>query len=147
MTAAPAPLDLPEVVAEVADVFAAYEAALLANDSAALNAFFLASVATVRLGIAEHAFGIASVMAQRARLPKISPLRQLHNTVITTVGRDVAAISTEFSTPDSAAVGRQSQTWIRTDAGWRIVAAHVSLIDVPFERCFDAAAPVRRKRE
>ena len=142
-----APLDLPEIVAEVAEVFAAYEAALRANDLSTLNAFFLQSAATVRLGIAEHAFGIRSVIAQRARLPQISPLRQLHNTVITTVGRDAAAVSTEFSTPDSASVGRQSQTWVRTPAGWKIVAAHVSVLDAPFERCFDTAAPVRRKRE
>ena len=140
-------LNLPAIVAEVAGVFAAYEAALLANDAAALNAFFLASASTVRLGVAEHAFGIRSIEEQRARLPKISTGRRLHNTVITTWGTDLAAVSTEFAAPDTLLLGRQSQTWVRTVAGWKILAAHVSTIASPVTRSFDATAPVQSRRE
>jgi len=141
-----AQLDLPEVMAELASAFAAYEAALLANDVAALNDFFVASAATVRLGIAEHAFGIQSIALQRARLTKVSPQRRLHNTVITTIGRDAGAVSTEFAAAENDLVGRQSQTWVRTAAGWKIVAAHVSVIAPPLVRNFDAAAPVQSVR-
>lgn len=139
-------IDLPEVVAELASAFAAYEAALLANDLDALNGFFLPSAATVRMGIAEHAFGIESIVVQRARLPRISPHRRLHNTVITSIGRDAGAVSTEFATTENDLIGRQTQTWARTAAGWKIVAAHVSVIAPTLVRSFDAAAPVQRVR-
>ena len=47
-------------------------------------------------------------------------------------GRDAAVASTLFYR-DSAPgrIGRQMQTWVRFPEGWRIVAAHVSIIDEP----------------
>jgi len=133
-------VDLPPVVAEVRAVFEHYERALLANDIEVLNDYFFAAPSTVRFGIAEHAFGIDSVRMQRALLPRTHPERRLMNTVINSVGADVAVVSTEFTAPDTTKVGRQSQTWIRFAAGWKIVAAHVSQIDPPFARNCDSRA-------
>jgi Protein of unknown function (DUF3225) len=47
--------------------------------------------------------------------------------VITTYGQDVAAVNTEFQRVGATTTGRQSQVWLRTDLGWRVAAAHVSL--------------------
>lgn len=140
-------LDLPEVVAEVVAAFEAYEAALRANDVAALQAFFVSSPAAVRLGLAEHGFGMQSIAQQRHHLPKISAGRRLYNTVITTLGTQAAAVSTESSSPDSDHIGRQTQTWVRVPSGWKILTAHVSVVLPPVRRAFDADAPVRSKRE
>jgi hypothetical protein len=43
-----------------------------------------------------------------------------------TFGTDAAVVNVEFD-EGTDAVGRQSQTWIRTEAGWRIIAGHVSI--------------------
>ena len=48
--------------------------------------------------------------------------------MITTYGRDFATASTEYRRKRSGRRGRQSQTWLRTPEGWRVVAAHVSLL-------------------
>ncbi len=133
-------VDLTLVIAEVRAEFERYEAALLANDIDALNDFFFSAPSTVRFGIAEHAFGIESVRLQRAGLPRTHPERRLMNTVINTVGVDVAVVSTEFAAPNTVKVGRQTQAWVRFAAGWKIVAAHVSLIDPPFASHCDAGA-------
>jgi len=123
------PINDPDVVAEVRQTFERYEAALLRSDIAALNAFFWNSPDTVRYGIAEHAWGIDAIRTYRSGAPAVHPGRQLHGTVIATFGRDAASVSTEFRAPDTSLIGRQTQTWIRFDEGWRIVAAHVSMVD------------------
>ena len=133
-------VDLPQVVAEVRAVFERYERALLAHDIEALDNYFFAAPSTVRFGIAEHAFGIESVRLQRAGLPRTHPERRLMNTVIHCIGADVAIVSTEFMAPDTTKVGRQTQTWVRFAAGWKIVAAHVSQIDSLLARNHDRGA-------
>jgi hypothetical protein len=129
---------VPDVVAEVRVIFERYEAALLANDIAALNEFFWATEHTVRYGLAEHGYGIRSIAAQRARLIPVSPERRLGKVVITTLGPDLASVAAEFSAPDSSAVGRQTQLWARFTAGWRIVSAHVSNADPSVARSCDS---------
>ena len=62
------------------------------------------------------------------------------NTVINSVGADVAVVSTEFTAPNTSKVGRQTQTWVRFATGWKIVAAHVSQIEPPFARDRDSGA-------
>jgi len=49
---------------------------------------------------------------------------------IVTFGRDLGSITVEFerATEGRTLLGRQSQTWVRLPEGWRIVAAHVSLL-------------------
>jgi hypothetical protein len=123
-------IDLPEVVAEVRAAFERYEQALVANDVAALGAMFHDDPRTIRYGGAENLYGYREIEAFRAARSAAGLARTLAKTVITTYGRDHAVASTLFrrgSTPGK--VGRQMQTWVRFPQGWRVVAAHVSLID------------------
>jgi hypothetical protein len=124
-------INLPEIVAEVTVIFERYERALVTNDIAALNAFFWDSPLTLRFGIAENLYGNAAIAAYRAAHAPTTRGRRLRNTVITTYGRDFAMANTEFLRDEEPRIGRQSQTWLRLREGWRIVAAHVSLMEPP----------------
>lgn len=112
--------------------FARYEAALVGNQVEILDELFLDSGSTIRYGIGENLYGIEAVRAFRAGRAASGLERRLERTVITTYGNDCATASTLFYR-DSAPgkVGRQMQTWIRTADGWRVAAAHVSIIDNP----------------
>jgi hypothetical protein len=122
-------LDLPEVVAEVRAAFERYEQALGDNDVGTLNATFRSDPRTIRYGGAENLYGYAEIEAFRvARTPPGA--RTLSKTVISAYGRDHAVASTLFHRPNvPGKVGRQMQTWVRFAEGWRVVAAHVSVID------------------
>jgi len=120
-------INIPEVHAEVAAVFARYEEALVTNQRAVLDELFWNSPHTLRYGFSENHYGHADIRAFRASLPVQSPPRELLRTVITTYGRDFATANVEFRREGSRVIGRQSQTWIRTDDGWRVAAAHVSM--------------------
>ncbi len=123
-------VDDPEVVAEVELMFAAYERALVNNDIAALDGMFLASPTTLRYGATENLYGIDEIRAFRAARPSQGLARKLEKTQITTYGRDLAIAATLFRREAAPGrIGRQMQTWVRLPQGWRIVAAHVSLID------------------
>ncbi|HEX7925182.1 MAG TPA: oxalurate catabolism protein HpxZ [Bradyrhizobium sp.] len=125
-------IDLPDVLAEVTAQFERYEKALVSNDVAVLDELFRNDRRTLRYGIGENLYGYAEIAAFRAGRPAAGLMRKIDRTVITTYGRDTAIASTLFYR-DSAPgrVGRQMQTWIRFPEGWRIVAAHVSVIDEP----------------
>lgn len=117
----------PETLAEATAAFYAYEEALLTNDTERLDAMFVHSDAVVRFGVAEAQYGIDEIRAFRATQKPFT--RELLRTVITTYGSDLAITSTLFIRPDfPSQVGRQMQTWFRTPDGWRIAAAHVSMI-------------------
>jgi hypothetical protein len=122
-------IDLPEVVAEVRAAFDRYEKALGDNDLATLNATFWNDPRTIRYGGTEILYGYAEIEAFRtARVPP--GVRTISRTVISTYGRDYAVASTLFHRPNMPGkVGRQMQTWVRFPQGWRVVAAHVSVID------------------
>jgi ketosteroid isomerase-like protein len=125
-----ADLNRPEVVAEVRAAFERYERDLVANDVEALVGWFWDDHRAVRLGIDEELYGFDAIAAYRRGQAQATPPRTLRNTVITTFGDDLATVDTEFC-PDggpksSAAVGRQSQHWMRTPDGWRVTSAHVS---------------------
>jgi hypothetical protein len=125
-------VDLPDVVAEVSAAFERYEKALVTNDIPVLDELFRMDDRTIRYGIAENLYGHTEVAAFRAgRLP-VNLMRSRSRTVITTYGRDYAVAATLFhreSLPGK--IGRQMQSWVRFPQGWRIVAAHVSIIDAP----------------
>jgi hypothetical protein len=125
-------IDLPEVVAEVTAAFEHYEKALMANDVATLDAIFRNDPRTIRYGIAENLYGYKEIMAFRAARNPAGLARTLAKTVITTYGRDFAVASTLYDRPSvPGKIGRQMQTWVRFAEGWRVVAAHVSMIDKP----------------
>ncbi len=121
-------VNIPEIVAEVTAAFRRYEAALVGNDVAALNELFRDAPYTLRFGIAENLYGHEQICGFRAARSPVGLMRTLQNTVITTFGRDFATASTEFRRDGVARGGRQMQSWVRFAEGWRIVAAHVSLM-------------------
>jgi ketosteroid isomerase-like protein len=121
-------INIPEVLAEVTEAFLRYERALVANDIPALDGLVWVSPHTVRYGIAENQYGSEAIAKFRRTRPPIDLARDLQNTAITTFGRDFAIANTEFRGRGAPASGRQSQVWVRTGAGWQIVAAHVSLV-------------------
>jgi hypothetical protein len=125
-------VDIPEVLAEVTAQFARYEKALVTNDVAVLDELFRDDARTIRYGGGENLYGYAAIMAFRAARPPVGLMRRIERTVITTYGRDMAVASTLFYRDNAPGkVGRQMQTWVRFGEGWRIVAAHVSVIDEP----------------
>jgi hypothetical protein len=125
-------VDLPDVLAEVGEAFARYEAALVSNDVATLDALFRDDPRTLRYGIGENLYGYAAIQAFRAARSPAGLMRKTVQTVITAYGRDTAVASTLFYRETAPGrVGRQMQTWVRFPEGWRIVAAHVSIIDQP----------------
>ena len=127
-------IDLPEVVVEVREAFERYEKALVTNDVGTLNVLFHRDERTIRYGIQENLYGHEEVAAFRAGRSPVGLDRTRCRTVITTYGRDLAVASTLFHRPSLAGkVGRQMQTWVRFAEGWRIVAAHVSIIAAPGE--------------
>ena len=121
-------INSPEIHAEVSAVFARYEAALVGNDVAVLDELFWPSEFTIRYGTAEQLRGIEAIRAFRLARPAVGLARSLAHTVITTFGRDFATAMTEFHRSGQATLGRQSQTWVRMAEGWRVVAAHVSVL-------------------
>ena len=127
-------INLPETVAEVTAAFQRYETALVTNDVETLQALFWNSGLTIRYGINESLHGWQEIGAFRAARSPVGLERRIHRTVITTFGRDFATASTLFDRASAPGkVGRQMQSWVRLPEGWRIVAAHVSLIDTPQE--------------
>jgi hypothetical protein len=124
-------IDIPEVKAEVEAAFARYETALVTNDVPVLDALFWESPQTVRFGATENLFGAEEIAAFRAGRPSKGLAREILRTAITTYGRDFATASITFRREGSTRIGRQQQSWVRFPEGWRVVAAHVSLMDAP----------------
>ncbi|MDH1523718.1 oxalurate catabolism protein HpxZ [Achromobacter mucicolens] len=121
-------INLPDVVAEVTAVVERYEAALVSNDVEVLDTLFWNSPHTLRYGAGENLYGYDQIRAFRAQRSPQGLARQVLRTAITTYGRDFATANLEFQRDGSTRTGRQSQTWMRTPEGWRVVAAHVSLM-------------------
>ena len=121
-------INTPHVLTEVRAVFERYEQAVAHNEVAVLDELFWNNPLTLRYGIAENLYGFDSIQSFRASRSK-GVERTLSNTVITTYGDDFATANTEFQSAGNPRNGRQSQTWIRTADGWRIVSAHVSWRD------------------
>jgi hypothetical protein len=124
-----ADIDIPEILAELTDAFNRYEQALVNNDLAVLDLLFWKDERTVRYGASENLYGYNAIAAFRAARSSVGLNRTLQNTIITTFGRDYGTTCTEFTREGSPRIGRQSQCWVRHPEGWRIVAAHVSLME------------------
>ena len=125
-------INLPDVLAEVSAAFARYETALVTNDTATLDELFRTADETVRFGIGENLFGIEEIRNFRNNRRAINLARDIARTSITTYGRDFATTAITFHRASAPGkTGRQMQSWVRFPEGWRIVAAHVSLIPTP----------------
>jgi Protein of unknown function (DUF3225) len=121
-------INLPEVLAEVTQACARYEHALVTNDVVVLDELFWNSAHTLRYGVTENLYSYQEICDFRASRPSQGLARRVLKHVITSYGRDFATSNLEFQREGSSKTGRQSQSWMRTPAGWRVVAAHVSLL-------------------
>ena len=121
-------VNLPEAVAELTSAFEAYERALLGNDIEGLNKLFWENPLTLRYGVKELLYSHAQIAKFRRERGPVDQRRTLRNTCITTFGRDFGTANTEYIPHGGERIGRQSQTWVRTGDGWKIVSAHVSFL-------------------
>jgi hypothetical protein len=123
-------IDIPEVLAELTAAFEEYERALLSNQPDVLIRLFWRDPRTIRYGVAENLYGADAIAAFRHRRAERggAPKRKTTRCQITTYGRDFGTTNIEYVRTESGKPGRQSQTWMRTPEGWRIVAAHVSML-------------------
>jgi hypothetical protein len=121
-------VNIPEIVAEVTTVFNRYEQALGDNDIATLDHLFWNDPRVIRYALSDNGYGYEAIMRSRRARSSADLKRSLARTVITTFGRDFATANTEFRREESGRIGRQSQTWVRTGEGWRVVSAHVSFL-------------------
>ncbi len=122
-------INIPFVVDEVREAFYQYEKALVTNDIARLDNLFFHSEETIRFGQGEDLYGYSQIKEFRKNRPSKNLMRSLKNTVITTYGTTFALASTEFTRQHTDKIGRQQQTWVKFEHGWKIVGAHVSLMD------------------
>jgi hypothetical protein len=119
-------------VAEVRAAFDKYEVALVNNDVAMLDTLFRDDPRTIRYGAGENLYGYSEIKAFRGARSPVGLGRTISRTVITTYGREFATASTLYERPTAPGkIGRQMQTWVKFPEGWRVVAAHVSMIDPP----------------
>jgi hypothetical protein len=121
-------INQPDVLAQVNAVFDEYERALVSNDIPTLDKLFWVSPLTLRYGAGENLYGYEAIRAFRQSRPAHQLEREITARQITTFGRDFAVANIEFRRSGSDRIGRQSQTWVRTAEGWRVVSAHVSLM-------------------
>jgi Protein of unknown function (DUF3225) len=120
-----------ETVAELKKLYPLYEAALVGNDVGTLMKMFWAAPEVMRFGVSENLYGIEELEAFRKGRSAVGLARTVTRLDVVAFGKDVGSITLEFerSAADGRLVrGRQSQTWVRMPEGWRIVAAHVSLL-------------------
>jgi Protein of unknown function (DUF3225) len=121
-------INSPKILAEVGSAFERYEQALVLNDVAVLDELFWNSPHTLRYGAGENLYGYQEIAEFRASRPNAGLNRKVLRTVITTYGDTMATANIEFQREGGNKVGRQSQTWVKMPEGWRVVAAHVSLM-------------------
>ncbi|PWR19227.1 oxalurate catabolism protein HpxZ [Zavarzinia compransoris] len=122
-------IDHPEAVAAITAAFDAYERALMANDVATLGAFFWTDPRVLRYGPTENLYGPEAIAGYRAARDVADIARTLENTRILALGPDAGVATTEYTRLKSGRRGRQTQVWAQLPEGWRIVSAHVSLLD------------------
>jgi len=123
-------INLPEVLAELRGLYPRYEEALVTNDVETLVSMFWAGPQVMRFGVTENLYGPEELEAFRKARPGANLARTVTRLDIVSFGRDAASITLEFERASAGKIirGRQSQSWIRLPEGWRIVAAHVSLL-------------------
>ena len=121
-------INSPKILAEVSAAHVRYEQALSENNIDVLDELFWENSMTLRYGIGENLYGHEQISIFRRKRETSDLDREILKLIITTFGRDFATTNLEFKRLKSNQIGRQSQTWLRTEKGWRIVSAHVSLI-------------------
>jgi len=130
MTIATQDVNLPDVVAELRELYPRYEQALVSNDVDTLVAMFWFAPEVMRFGATENLYGQEELEAFRKSRPAANLARTVTRLEIVSFGRDFGSITLEFERDAANGIvrGRQSQVWVRFPQGWRIVSAHVSLL-------------------
>lgn len=120
----------PAIHREVSELYPLYEKALVENDVDTLTRMFWHSSLVMRFGATENLYGVDEIEAFRKARPSVGLARRIRRLDIVTFGSDFASVTLEFERETAAKLihGRQSQVWVRFPEGWRIVAAHVSLL-------------------
>ena len=123
-------LNIPEIVAEVSDLFERYEQALIDKNVDVLDATFWQSPHTIRYAMNENGYGFDAIHAHRVARPPGPGIKEKRIRLeVLTVGRDIATVNLEFKVRGKNLIGRQSQTWVKfPDTGWKVIAAHVSTV-------------------
>ena len=123
--------NIPEVVdGGPSTLFERYEQALIDKNVDVLDATFWNSPHTIRSRNHEHGYGFDRIHAHRvARPPGPGTKEKRLRLDIVTLGRDIATVTLVYKVRGRDMIGRQSQTWVRfPDVGWKVIAAHVSMI-------------------
>ncbi|CAJ1410840.1 unnamed protein product [Effrenium voratum] len=116
----------PEVHGELMREFDRYERALCSNNVEELDGLFYNSPDTVRYGTNENLHGYEAI--QKFRSDRAPPgQRTILHSSVTTYGKDFGVAHVMFQR-EGTRIGRQSQTWMRTPDGWKVISAHVSLM-------------------
>lgn len=113
---------------EVTALSVAYEAALRRHDIEAMNGAFWNDPQVLRFGVGDMQYGYEEVLAWRAAATPVDPARTMLSRHVAALADGVVAVDITFSDTDSSHLGRQSQTWLHREDGWKIARAHVSLI-------------------
>jgi hypothetical protein len=120
--------NLPGPLSELTAACDIYETALMENDLDRLDALFWDSPLTLRYGVGENLYGIDEIRDFRKGRTGGSPPRDVLRREIVTYGENLGVCNLEFRRRGGDRIGRQSQTWMKTEDGWRVVSAHVSLM-------------------
>jgi hypothetical protein len=120
----------PETHTLLRDLALQYEEALTGNDVETLTAMFWNSPHVMRFGVTENLYGADELEAFRRSRPSVGLARRVVRLDIVCFGDSFGSVTLEFEREVAGRIvrGRQSQTWVRLEEGWRIVAAHVSLL-------------------
>ena len=122
--------NIPEVVAEVRELFECYEQALIDKNVEVLDSTFWNSPYTIRVTPNEHGYGFDQIHAHRVRRPPGPGTKEARRRLdILTLGRDIATVNVEFKVRGRDQIGRQSQAWVRFPEGWKVINAHVSFVE------------------
>jgi hypothetical protein len=116
----------PDTVQELTELYPTYEKALVENDLATLTRLFWAAPLAMRFGVGENLYGMEEIEAFRKARPSAGLARKVVRLDVVTFGKDYGSVTLEFERGEVK--GRQSQVWVKFPEGWRIVAAHVSLL-------------------
>jgi len=121
----------PATVAELRALYPRYEEALVTNDVETLTAMFWHAPEVMRFGVTENLYGFEELESFRKSRHAVALARIVKRLDVVAFDEDCGNITLEFErvAADGRMIrGRQSQMWVRFAEGWRIVAAHVSLL-------------------
>ncbi|GAA1705517.1 hypothetical protein GCM10009808_24320 [Microbacterium sediminicola] len=132
MAAEASPRPHSDLERDVLEAFWAYERALKANDVDALDEAFSAGESALRSDGTTVTVG-ASEIARMRRVRAVIPRRAVTSVHVVPSSADGALVMASLRSPQGMR-GTQTQLWERRDDRWRVVAAHVTSTQAPFDR-------------